>query len=104
MPIYEYRCTQCLHTFELKQGFDAETVMPCPKCKADARRRINAVGIIFKGSGFYATDHSSSHSGFKDRRDEGETVKDGGEAAEKKEDSSTAKATAAESAATPSEE
>jgi putative FmdB family regulatory protein len=79
VPIYEYRCSECLHSFELRQGFDAATVIACPRCRATAQRRIQAVGIIFKGSGFYSTDNSSSHSGFRERRDE-----ESGEAGEAK--------------------
>ena len=101
MPIYEYRCSQCLHTFELRQDFDAETVTPCPKCQAEAHRRITAAGIIFKGAGFYATDHSSSHSGFRDKRDDGQPDKNGSEASSTSstEDSSGSESSAASASA-----
>ena len=56
MPIYEYECGLCDFHFERKQGFDEEPVAMCPKCKGKARRVINSVPIIFKGSGFYITD------------------------------------------------
>ncbi len=56
MPIYEYECGLCDFHFERKQGFDEEPVAMCPKCQGKARRVINSVPIIFKGSGFYITD------------------------------------------------
>ena len=56
MPIYEYECGLCDFHFERKQGFDEEPVAMCPKCKGKARRVMNSVPIIFKGSGFYITD------------------------------------------------
>ena len=57
MPIYEYECSSCYHTFERKQRFDEEPIAMCPKCRGKAGRVINSVPIIFKGSGFYVTDH-----------------------------------------------
>jgi len=62
MPIYEYRCTACEFSFEERQGFDAEAVCSCPKCRREARRQFRPAPIIFKGSGFYVTDHPSSRS------------------------------------------
>ena len=56
MPIYEYECADCDFRFERKQGFDAEPVAVCPKCKGKARRIIHSIPAIFKGSGFYITD------------------------------------------------
>ncbi len=56
MPVYEYECCDCCYHFERKQGFDEEPVAMCPKCQAKARRVINSVPVIFKGSGFYITD------------------------------------------------
>lgn len=58
MPTYEYECRKCSHQFELFQQMKAEPVKICPKCKGELRRLIGAgAGIIFKGSGFYATDY-----------------------------------------------
>jgi putative FmdB family regulatory protein len=59
MPIYQYVCSKCNSSFELRQGFDDENVAPCPKCKSEAKRRFMPVPIIFKGSGFYVTDSRS---------------------------------------------
>jgi putative FmdB family regulatory protein len=57
MPIYEYNCTHCGHRFELKQGFHDKPQAVCPQCKKKAKRIFHPTPIIFKGSGFYVTDH-----------------------------------------------
>ena len=57
MPIYEYECTHCHHRFELKQGFHDKPQADCPQCKKKAKRVFHPAPIIFKGSGFYVTDH-----------------------------------------------
>ncbi len=56
MPIYEYECGVCQCHFDRRQSFDEEPVAMCPKCDGKARRVINSVPVIFKGSGFYITD------------------------------------------------
>ena len=58
MPIYEYECVNCNHRFELKQGFDAEPTESCPLCQGTSRRKFHAPTVIYKGSGFYATDYA----------------------------------------------
>jgi putative FmdB family regulatory protein len=58
MPTYEYECTHCGHRFELSQKMSAEHLKNCPKCNKKLKRLIGSgSGIIFKGSGFYATDY-----------------------------------------------
>ena len=57
MPIYEYECSSCRSRFERKQRFDAEPIATCPQCSGKARRLIHSVPVVFKGSGFYCTDH-----------------------------------------------
>jgi len=57
MPTYEYECSACHYHFERKQRFNDEPVAMCPECQGKAQRVIHAVPIIFKGSGFYITDH-----------------------------------------------
>ncbi len=60
MPTYEYKCQRCSHTFEEFQSIIALPLEKCPKCSGPLRRLIGGgVAIIFKGSGFYATDHRS---------------------------------------------
>lgn len=62
MPVYEYECESCSCQFELKQSFTDESVAICPKCKKRARRVFVPVPVIFKGTGFYVTDHKSENS------------------------------------------
>ncbi len=57
MPIYEYECTTCLMHFELKRSFGDNGGGVCPGCGSHARRLFSPVPIVFKGSGFYVTDH-----------------------------------------------
>ena len=61
MPTYEYKCTNCGHTFEAFQSMTEKPLSRCPKCKGAIRRVINGgIGVIFKGSGFYTTDYKKS--------------------------------------------
>jgi len=57
MPIYEYECDDCGYRFERYQPIASEPVKRCLRCGGAVRRVIYPVGIIFKGSGFYVTDH-----------------------------------------------
>lgn len=60
MPIYTYRCENCGVQFEKQQKFDEQPLTRCPECNKKALRKVyTPVGIVFKGSGFYATDHRS---------------------------------------------
>ena len=61
MPIYEYECGSCHHRFDLKQGFNDKPQAECPKCKKKAKRVFHPSPIIFKGSGFYVTDHKGAN-------------------------------------------
>ncbi len=73
MPIYEYECKACYYKFERKQRFDDEPIAICPECTGKARRVIHSVPVLFKGSGFYCTDHgngSSKNSGREDAETE----------------------------------
>lgn len=57
MPIYEYECSSCGGRFDRRQRFDEEPIATCPECASKARRIIHSVPVLFKGSGFYSTDH-----------------------------------------------
>jgi putative FmdB family regulatory protein len=61
LPIYEYECSECSTRFELRRSFNDESEVFCPDCKCVATRIFSPVPIIFKGSGFYVTDHRSNH-------------------------------------------
>ena len=62
MPTYQYACTECSHTFEKFQSFSDEALTECPECQGRLRKLFNAVGVVFKGSGFYRTDSRSGGS------------------------------------------
>ncbi|MGW1682223.1 FmdB family zinc ribbon protein [Saccharopolyspora sp. NPDC002376] len=62
MPTYQYACTECDHRFEQVQSFSEDSLTECPECTGRLRKLFNAVGIVFKGSGFYRTDNRSSNS------------------------------------------
>lgn len=79
MPTYQYRCTECGAELEVVQKFSDDSLTVCPQCSGALRKVFNAVGVVFKGSGFYATDN----------RTKGKTAA----AAPAKSDSSTATAT-----------
>jgi putative FmdB family regulatory protein len=60
MPIYTYRCESCGVQFERQQKFSDPPLTRCPECSKKSLRKVyTPVGIVFKGSGFYATDHRS---------------------------------------------
>ena len=61
MPVYTYRCENCGVQFEKHQSFNDEPLKTCPECrKKSLKKVITPTKIIFKGSGFYATDHRSA--------------------------------------------
>ena len=62
MPLYEYRCRNCNHQFEIQQSFSDDALTECPQCGGDLRKVFNPVGIAFKGSGFYKNDSRSGSS------------------------------------------
>lgn len=59
MPTYQYRCQACDEPTEAVQKFTDPALTDCPRCGGPLRKVYNAVGIVFKGSGFYATDSRS---------------------------------------------
>lgn len=57
MPTYQYRCADCGRELEVVQKFTDASLTECPTCTGDLRKVFSAVGVVFKGSGFYATDN-----------------------------------------------
>jgi len=62
MPTYQYACSACGHEFEAFQTFSEESLTSCPECKGEVRKIYSAVGVVFKGSGFYKTDSAKVNS------------------------------------------
>lgn len=56
MPKYQYVCTACGHDMEVRQSFTDDALTDCPACEGRLRKVFSAVGVHFKGSGFYKTD------------------------------------------------
>ena len=63
MPTYAYACTECDHRFDIVQSFSDDSLTLCPECGGKLRKVWGAVGVVFKGGGFYRTDSRSGSSG-----------------------------------------
>jgi putative FmdB family regulatory protein len=77
MPIYTYRCKNCGVQFDEQRKFSDPPLTRCPECSKKTLIKVfQPVGIVFKGSGFYATDHRSpsgaNRGSSKDKPGEGE--------------------------------
>ena len=60
MPTYQYACTACGEQHEAVQAFSDAPLTTCPACGGRLRKVFSAVGVVFKGSGFYKTDSRAS--------------------------------------------
>ena len=73
MPVYAYRCESCGVHFERQQSFSDAPLKRCPECNKNSLRKvIGPVGVVFKGSGFYATDNRSTSGLHTPKSDEKE--------------------------------
>jgi len=81
MPVYTYRCDSCGVQFERHQFFNDTPLKTCPECrKKSLRKVITPTKIIFKGSGFYATDHKSpSGSASRENKSDNKSTDNGSE-------------------------
>jgi putative FmdB family regulatory protein len=71
MPTYEYECTSCGQHIEVFQRIVEDPLTTCGACGGPLRKVFHPAGILFKGSGFYATDSRSGAKGAG--RKDGET-------------------------------
>ncbi|MER6334744.1 FmdB family zinc ribbon protein [Streptomyces sp. NPDC001034] len=62
MPTYQYQCTECGEGLEAVQKFTDDALTECPNCNGRLKKVFSAVGIVFKGSGFYRNDSRGSTS------------------------------------------
>ncbi|MEU7292346.1 FmdB family zinc ribbon protein [Streptomyces exfoliatus] len=62
MPTYQYQCTECGEGLEAVQKFTDDALTECPGCNGRLKKVFSAVGIVFKGSGFYRNDSRGSSS------------------------------------------
>src|SRR5437660_11620587 len=99
MPTYEYLCKSCKNRFEKWQRMTDESLSICPECGGPIHRVFYPAGVVFKGSGFYKTDHAGSSavdSNSHANKGEKESTAEGG-----KKDSGESKSGSAESGSNP---
>ncbi len=73
MPTYQYACTECGHAFEQFQSFSEDSLTACPECTGKLRKLFNAVGVVFKGSGFYRNDSRPADASASESKPEKKT-------------------------------
>lgn len=78
MPTYEYVCRDCGHTFDTVQSIHDDALSRCPECAGSLRRVVAAVGVHFKGPGFYRTDSRSGAGAGKTKGAAAGTASDAG--------------------------
>lgn len=82
MPIYTYQCESCGVRFERRQSFSDKPLTKCPECNKKALKKVfTPAGIIFKGSGWYATDSRSPSGAMNRDKKSSESSESKGEAA-----------------------
>jgi putative FmdB family regulatory protein len=98
VPTYQYVCTDCASDLEAVQSFSEPSLTQCPTCGGKLRKKFGAVGVVFKGSGFYRNDSRSDRPGGATKTENGEKAasSDSGTKAETKSEPA-AKSTSSES-------
>jgi putative FmdB family regulatory protein len=92
MPVYTYRCENCGVQFDRFQSFNDQPLTRCPECNKKSLRKVyTPVGIVFKGSGFYSTDHRSASGSFNRSSKNNESESKSRESESKDEPSKTVK-------------
>lgn len=106
MPTYEYACRSCGEHLEVVQSFKDDALTTCPGCKGALRKVFGAIGIAFKGSGFYKTDSRAAANSDRKSKSAGDKAdkSEKTEKADKKADaaSGSGDSSSAAPAATPS--
>lgn len=77
MPIYEYRCKECDHIFELLESFSSDPVKRCVECGGEAERVISQSSFVLKGSGWYLTDYARKQDAPKCSKGNGKDTSSG---------------------------
>lgn len=92
MPVYVYRCKNCGVQFEQQQSFNDQPLTRCPECSKKTLVKVfTPVGIVFKGSGFYATDHRSPSGGGRNSKEKAADTEKTVEKASEKSESTPSK-------------
>ncbi|MBO0845283.1 MAG: FmdB family transcriptional regulator [Nocardioides sp.] len=102
MPTYQYRCTECGHAFEEFQSFTDDALTVCPECGGRLRKVFNAVGVVFKGSGFYRNDSRTTASSSTDGSETASTTSSGDSASSTSSSSDSSPGSSSTSSATTS--
>jgi putative FmdB family regulatory protein len=89
VPTYQYACTECGHNFDIVQSFSDDSLSVCPECGGRLRKVFNAVGVVFKGSGFYRTDSREAKTSGKSTSDGSSTSTGSGDSTSSTNGSST---------------
>ena len=98
MPIYTYQCESCGVRFERQQSFSDAQLTRCPECNKKTLRKVyTPVGIVFKGSGFYSTDHRSPSGAGRAQNKSSEAEKKAESKTESKTESNTESTTSSKS-------
>jgi putative FmdB family regulatory protein len=82
MPTYQYACTECEHAFEQFQSFSDDALTECPECRGRLRKVFNAVGVVFKGSGFYRNDSRDKKSSTVSSESKSDSTSDSGKSSD----------------------
>jgi putative FmdB family regulatory protein len=105
VPTYQYACTECEHAFDQFQSFSDDALTQCPECQGRLRKIFNAVGVVFKGSGFYRNDSrdkkSSALSSDSTSDSKSETKSDSGTPSDTKSETKTEKKSDTSSSSSP---
>ncbi|MGQ2912381.1 FmdB family zinc ribbon protein [Aeromicrobium sp.] len=103
MPTYQYQCTDCGEALEVHQSFTDDALTECPACQGRLRKVFNAVGVVFKGSGFYRNDsRGTTTSSETSSSSSASASKDSGGAKEKTSTSSATSGSSTSSSSTSS--
>jgi putative FmdB family regulatory protein len=106
VPTYQYACTDsaCGHRFETVQSVSDDPLTLCPQCEGRLRKVFSAVGVVFKGSGFYRTDSRSDSRSASNGKSGSPSEKSAEKSSEKSASgqSSSSSSTSSESAASSS--
>jgi putative FmdB family regulatory protein len=105
VPTYQYVCTDCDTPLEAVQSFTDDALTVCPSCGGRLRKVFSAVGVVFKGSGFYRTDSRSTSAAAVDSKDSGKSAaKEGSSSGSGEKSSSSDTSGSGDKASTPSKD
>ena len=99
MPTYQYACKEsaCGHQFEAVQSFSDDPIAICPVCEGQVRKVFSAVGVVFKGSGFYRTDSRENAKSSNGSSSNGSSSNGSGGSGEKKSEAASSSSSEASS-------